>query len=141
MALSEAEAQAGDLVAPGLDAFEALAAEAFGALPDPMRAACEGLLIRVEDFADGETLDAMGIEDGFELTGLYRGVSLIDKSLGDLAPMPDEVWLYRRPILDEWATRGDVTLGALIAHVLVHEIAHHFGWSDDDIAAVDDWRL
>ena len=130
-----------DLIAPGLDVFEALAAEAFAALPDPMRAACDGVLIRVEDFADEATLDEMAIEDGFELTGMYRGVSLIEKSSGDVAPMPDEVWLYRRPILDEWAARGDVTLGALITHVLIHEIAHHFGWSDDDIAAVDDWRL
>lgn len=137
MAVSDAH----DLIAPGLDVFEALAAEAFAALPDPMRAACDGVLIRVEDFADEATLDEMAIEDGFELTGMYRGVSLIEKSSGDVAPMPDEVWLYRRPILDEWAARGDVTLGALITHVLVHEIAHHFGWSDDDIAAVDDWRL
>ncbi|MFT4793568.1 MAG: putative Zn-dependent protease with MMP-like domain [Paracoccaceae bacterium] len=131
----------GDMIAPGLDVFEALAAEAFAALPGPVRAACDGVLIRIEDFADDATLDEVEIADAFELTGLYRGVSLIEKSSGDTAPMPDEVWLYRRPILDEWAARGDVTLGALIAHVLVHEIAHHFGWSDDAIAAVDDWRL
>ncbi|MGG7568688.1 metallopeptidase family protein [Rhodovulum sp. DZ06] len=127
--------------APSEDDFAALAAAAFAELPDQIRAACDGLAIRIADFADDETLDEMGIEDGFELTGLYRGVSLPEKSSMDVAPMPDEVWLYRRPILDEWAARGDVGLGALVAHVLIHEIAHHFGWSDDEIAAVDDWRL
>ncbi|MFT7027935.1 MAG: putative Zn-dependent protease with MMP-like domain [Paracoccaceae bacterium] len=140
MAVSDDADAARDVTAPSLEAFEALAGEAFAALPDFVRAACEGLLIRVEDFADDDTLNQMGIEDGFELTGLYHGVSLIGRASGD-AVMPDEVWLFRRPIMDEWAARGDVTLGALIAHVLVHEIAHHFGWSDAEIAAVDDWRL
>jgi predicted Zn-dependent protease with MMP-like domain len=102
---------------------------------------CEGLLIRVADFADEETLAEMGIENAFELTGLYQGVALTEKSVMDVATQPDAVWLYRRPIIDEWAERGNVTLAALVAHVLVHEIAHHFGYSDDDIAAIDDWRL
>ena len=91
--------------------------------------------------SDQETLAELEVEDAFELTGLYQGVALTEKSVMDIATEPDTVWLYRRPILEEWAERGDVTLAALVAHVLIHEIAHHFGYSDDDIAAIDDWRL
>jgi predicted Zn-dependent protease with MMP-like domain len=128
-------------IAPSLADIERLAQEAYAALPPEFRQHCEGLLIRVTDFADDETLDAMGIEDPLELTGLYSGVALTQKSVMDVVTGPDEVWLYRRAILDEWADRGDVTLGRLVAHVLVHEIAHHFGYSDEDIAQIDDWRL
>lgn len=130
-----------NLTAPSLADIERLARAAYDALPPAFRQPCEGLLIRVADFADDETLAGMGIEDAFELTGLYRGVALTEKSVMDVATEPDTVWLYRRPILDEWAERGDVTLAALVGHVLVHEIAHHFGYSDDDIAQIDDWRL
>jgi predicted Zn-dependent protease with MMP-like domain len=83
-------------------------------------------------------LDQLGIEDAFELTGLYQGVNLADRSLLDPVPQISQVFLYRRPILDEWAERGDVTLSELISHVLVHEIGHHFGLSDDDIHRVED---
>jgi len=131
----------GDLTAPSLDEIERLAQAAYAALPALFRRHCEGVLIRVADFADDETLDEMGVEDAFELTGLYSGVALTNKSVMDVVTEPDTVWLYRRPILDEWVARGDVALGALVAHVLVHEIAHHFGYSDDDIAEIDDWRL
>jgi len=130
-----------DSPAPSLDDIELLARRAYEAMPALFRRHCEGLLIRVADFADDETLDEMDIEDPFELTGLYSGVALTEKSVMDTATGPDTVWLYRRPILDEWAARGDVPLDRLVAHVLVHEIAHHFGYSDDDIAAIDDWRL
>jgi predicted Zn-dependent protease with MMP-like domain len=130
-----------DLAAPSLADIERLARAAFDALPAVFRQPCEGLTIRVADFADEETLAEMGIEDALELTGLYQGVALTEKSVMDVAVEPDAVWLYRRPILDEWAERGDVALGALVAHVLIHEIAHHFGYSDDGIAAIDDWRL
>lgn len=133
--------QPDDLTAPSLADIERLARAAWDGLPAEFRAPCEGLLIRVADFADDETLDEMGIEDPFELTGLYSGVALTGKSVMDIVTEPDTVWLFRRPILDEWAERGDVGLAALVAHVLVHEIAHHFGYSDDDIAAIDDWRL
>ncbi len=98
-------------------------------------------MVHVADFAEDEVLNELGIEDPFELTGLYSGIALTERSVSDIMTMPDAVWLFRRPILDEWAARGDVALDALIAHVLVHEIAHHFGMSDDDIAAIDDWRL
>jgi predicted Zn-dependent protease with MMP-like domain len=131
----------GDQTAPSLADIERLAQTAYAALPALFRQHCDGLVIRVADFADDEILEEMGIEDPFELTGLYAGVALTQKSVMDVVTGPDEVWLYRRAILDEWADRGDVTLGDLVAHVLVHEIAHHFGYSDDDIAAIDDWRL
>lgn len=130
-----------DLVAPSLAEFDALARAAFAALPPVFQARCDGLVIAVEDFPDEVTLDALDIDDPFELTGLYEGVALTERSLDDLAPSPDRVTLFRRPILDEWADRGNVTLAELVTHVLAHEISHHFGLSDDDIAAIDDWRL
>ncbi len=127
--------------APSLADFEQMAAAAFDELPGIFRERCGGLLVRVADFAEEDTLNELGIEDAFDLTGLYEGVSLTDKSFVDIAQMPDVVWLFRRPILDEWAARGDVALDALVRHVLVHEIAHHFGMTDEEIAAIDDWRL
>lgn len=126
--------------APDLGDFEEMAAESFADLPEIFRAQCGNVLIRVADFADGAVLAELGIEDAFELTGLYEGVGLRDRSVSDPVVMPDTVWLFRRPILDEWVARGDVELDRLVAHVLVHEIAHHFGMSDEDIAAIDDWR-
>ena len=125
--------------APSLADFETLAQRAFDELPPEVRTACAGLLIRVEDFADEEVLDDMEIEDPYELTGLYDGVALTERSVMMQVGRPDAVWLYRRPILEEWIDRGDVELDRLVGHVLVHEIAHHLGWSDDDIRAVDDW--
>ena len=127
--------------APSLGDFEEMAAAAYSEMPEIFRARCRNLMIRLADFAEDEMLDELDIEDAFELTGLYEGVALTEKSLSDPVAMPDTVWLFRRAILDEWAARGDVPLDRLIAHVLVHEIAHHFGMSDEDIAAIDDWRL
>jgi predicted Zn-dependent protease with MMP-like domain len=127
--------------APSLEDFEDMAAAGYAELPELFRARCAGLVVRVADFAEEDTLAELGIEDAFELTGLYEGVSLTEKSVSDVMQMPDAVWLFRRPILDEWAARGDVGLDALVRHVLVHEIAHHFGMSDEEIAAIDDWRL
>ncbi|NKX43128.1 metallopeptidase family protein [Roseicyclus persicicus] len=128
-----------DLAAPGLDAFEALAEAALLSIPEPWARAARQVAVRVEDFATPEILSDMEMEDPFELTGLYDGVPLTEKSVMDQPMGPDTIWLYRRPILDEWADRGNVTLGELVAHVLVHELAHHFGWSDDDIARIDPW--
>ena len=127
--------------APSLADFDQMARAAFAEIPGIFRARCEGLVIRVADFASEDVLHDLGIADPFGLTGLYQGVALTQKSHADIEAAPDTVWLYRRPILDEWAARGDVALDRLVAHVLVHEIAHHFGMSDDDIAAIDDWRL
>lgn len=126
-------------LAPSLADIERLADATFRALPAEVRTACAGLAIRVEDFADDATLDALDIEDPFELTGLYDGVALTERSVMGQPTRPDVVWLYRRPILEEWIERGDVRLAQLVAHVLTHEIAHHLGWSDDDIRRIDDW--
>ncbi|GIX14421.1 MAG: neutral zinc metallopeptidase [Paracoccaceae bacterium] len=126
-------------IAPGIGDIEAMAGAAFAALPEPFRKACEGLAIRVADFPPEEVLRDLGIDDPFALTGLYQGVALTERSVADQPQAPDTVWLFRRPILEEWIERGDVALDRLVAHVLVHEIAHHLGWSDDDIMEVDDW--
>jgi predicted Zn-dependent protease with MMP-like domain len=125
--------------APSLADFERLIARAFARLPAEVRRACADLLLRVDDFAPDEVLDEMGIEDPYELTGLYDGVPLTERSVMLQPDRPDTVWLYRLPILEEWIDRGDVSLDRLVSHVLVHEIAHHLGWSDDDIRTIDDW--
>jgi predicted Zn-dependent protease with MMP-like domain len=125
--------------APSLEDFERLIDKAFASLPAPVRRACADLALRVEDFAPDEVLDELGIEDPYELTGLYDGIALTERSVMHQPTRPDAVWLFRRPILDEWIDRGNVRLDRLVRHVLVHEIAHHLGWSDDDIRGVDDW--
>ncbi|MFN3521152.1 MAG: metallopeptidase family protein [Phenylobacterium sp.] len=123
--------------APSLDDLAALAEAAFAALPAAFRQMTGEVIFRVDDFPPQEVLDDLGIEDPFELTGLYHGVDLSRRSVLDPLPQPSMVFLYRRPILDEWAERGDVTLAELVGHVLVHEIGHHFGLSDDDIEAIE----
>lgn len=128
-----------DLVAPSAEDIERLARATLDALPEAFRPAAREVALRVEEFAPDWMLSEMEIEDPFELTGLYDGIPMTEKSVSDQPQGPDTVWLFRRPILDEWADRGDVTLGALVAHVTVHELAHHFGWSDDDIATIDRW--
>ncbi|MCV2879716.1 metallopeptidase family protein [Sedimentimonas flavescens] len=125
-------------LAPTLAEFEALAEAARATLPEAFRAPAATVVLRVEDFAPEDLLDEMEIEDAFELTGLYEGIPMTEKSVVDPGG-PDVIWLFRRPILDEWAARGDVPLDELIAHVFIHELAHHFGWSDDDIATIDRW--
>ena len=127
-----------DRPAPSLDDFALLAKQAFDALPDGFRQLSGDVVIRVDDFPADEVLDSLGIEDPFELTGLSQGVDLGRRSVLDPAAEPSRIFLYRRPILDEWAERGDVPLGELISHVLVHEIGHHFGLSDDDIHRIED---
>ena len=128
-----------DRLAPSAADIDALARAAFARMPQAVRARCPDLVILVEELADDETLDDLGIEDPFELTGLYDGVDLSSKSVEDSGAPPDRVILFRAAILDEWAERGNVSLGDLVAHVLVHEIAHHVGLSDEDIRAIDDW--
>ncbi|NNJ69124.1 MAG: metallopeptidase family protein [Boseongicola sp.] len=124
---------------PGIAEIEALARAAMAALPEIFRAEAEKVVLRVEDFASDAMLRDLEIADPFALTGLYEGVPLTEKSVLDQAVQPDAIWLFRRPILDEWIERGDIGLAALVAHVYVHELAHHFGWSDDDIASIDEW--
>jgi len=124
------------VVAPTLADFEEMAEAAWDRLPNEFRARAGDLLIRVEDFPTDEVLDALGIDDPLDLLGLYHGVSLDKKSVLEAPMQPDMVFLYRRPLLEEWAESGE-TLGDLITHVLVHEIGHHFGFSDDDMARIE----
>lgn len=122
--------------APSLAEIEALADAAFAALPEEFRTLCAGVRIHVDDFPDGETLTEMGCESEFDLLGLFRGVGLAQSGEVVSGQMPNAVWLYRRPLLDYWAEH-DETLGHLVTHVLVHEIGHHFGLSDDDMAGIE----
>ncbi len=128
-----------DLLPPDLDEIEALARAALTALPERYRGAASGIVLRIADWPDEATLDELDIDDPYDLTGLYDGVPLTEKSVMDPGTSPDTIWLFRRPILDEWTGRGDIALGDLVAHVLVHELAHHLGWSDDEIARIDRW--
>ncbi len=122
--------------APTLDDLAEMAERAFEALPDGFRKLAGEVVFRVDDFPTDEVLDELGIEDPFGLTGLYSGVSLADRTVL-AASEPSRVFLYRRPILDEWAERGDVALEELVTHVLVHEIGHHFGLTDPQIDAIE----
>jgi predicted Zn-dependent protease with MMP-like domain len=126
-------------IAPDCALIEQLAHGAVARLPGPYREAATAIALRVEDFAPEDILAAMEVENPFELTGLYEGIPLTEKSVSDQPHHPDIIWLFRRPILDEWVERGDVSLDELVTHVLVHELAHHFGWSDEDIGIVDPW--
>jgi predicted Zn-dependent protease with MMP-like domain len=123
--------------APSLDDMAALAEAAFRALPQAFRSQVGEVIFRVDDFASDEVLDELGIEDPFELTGLYQGLDLGRRSVLGPSPQPSMIFLYRRPILDEWAAHGEITLEELVSHVLVHEIGHHFGLSDAQIEAIE----
>lgn len=125
--------------APALDQIEQIARDTLGALPQKWREHAAAVLLRVEDFPPEEILQEMDIDDPFDLTGLYDGVPLTEKSVMDQPLRPDTIWLFRRPILDEWVERGNVSLAELVAHVAIHELAHHFGWTDEQIAAIDPW--
>ena len=122
--------------APSLAEIEAIAEEAYARLPDTFRKLCEGLVIHVDDFPSEEVMNEMECETEFDLLGLFQGTGLPFQSVTASHRMPNMVWLYRRPILDYWAEHEE-TLGAIITHVLVHEIGHHFGLSDDDMEAIE----
>lgn len=121
---------------PSLDDIELIARDAFASLPKQFRDLCEGLVIHVEDFPTEEVLTTMNAESEFDLLGLFQGIGLHFRSGDEIAPMPNMIWLYRRPILDYWA-ENDESLGHIVTHVLVHEIGHHFGLSDDDMEAIE----
>lgn len=125
------------LTPPTLDDIAEIADAAFHALPPNLRALAGEVIFQITDFADEETLEALGIDNPYELTGLYQGVDLSRRSVMDPQRMPPMVFLYRRPILDEWMELEDVSLEELVTHVLVHEIGHHFGLSDDAIAEIE----
>ena len=122
--------------APSLAALEVLAGEVFRALPKGFRELCADLVIQVDDFPSEEVLTEMQAETEFDLLGLFQGVGLPFRSESAAVQMPNMIWLYRRPILDYWAEH-DETLGAIVQHVLVHEIGHHFGLSDADMEALE----
>jgi predicted Zn-dependent protease with MMP-like domain len=122
--------------APSLAEMETMAHDVFARLPPRFRELCEGVIIRVDDFPTEEVLDEMQAESEFDLLGLFQGTGLPHQSHGDIARLPNMVWLYRRPILDYWA-ENDETLGDIVRHVLIHEIGHHFGLSDDDMEAIE----
>jgi predicted Zn-dependent protease with MMP-like domain len=131
------------LEAPSLDEIEALAQAAYGRLPEAFRRLCGGVVVRVEDFPDDSTLAEMGLDSPFDLLGLFRGIGLAqDGAVPQTGQFPNMIWLHRRPILDYWAEHEE-TLGHLVTHVLVHEIGHHFGLTDEDMEAIEasgEWR-
>jgi predicted Zn-dependent protease with MMP-like domain len=125
-----------DRRAPTLADIEVLAEAAFARLPEQFRRLCEGVVIHVDDFPADEVLDDLKAQSEFDLLGLFQGTGLPFRSESVSGAMPNMIWLYRRPILDYWAEH-DETLGAIVTHVLVHEIGHHFGLSDADMAAIE----
>jgi len=126
---------------PTISDFDRLVDDALAAIPDPFRQAAREIAIQVTDMPPSHILRDMEITDPMGLTGLYEGIPLTEKSSFDQPTQPDTIWLFRGPILAEWAERDSEPLSNIIANVLVHELAHHFGWSDDDIAAIDEWWL
>jgi predicted Zn-dependent protease with MMP-like domain len=123
--------------APSLGEIETLATRALETIPPRLQRHLGPLVIQVEEFPDEETEAAMELDSAFDILGLYRGVALPHKSVTDPAAAVDMVFLYRRPILDYWCETGD-DLGDIVRHVLIHEIGHHFGFSDDDMARIEE---
>lgn len=124
------------LLAPDAEAIEAIARTVLAGLPEPFAQYLDDIVLRIDEFAEASVLEELGIEDPFELSGLYTGKPIGDKSSADSGPLPDMIHLYRRPLLDEWIETG-VGLHALIAHVVIHEVGHHFGLSDEDMHALE----
>ena len=125
------------LRSPTLAEFEALAETAFARLPEGFRTLCAGVIVQIADFPDDETMDEMELDSPFDILGLFRGTGLPQgPAIAETGQFPNMIWLYRRPILDYWAEH-DETLGKVIAHVLVHEIGHHFGLSDADMERIE----
>jgi predicted Zn-dependent protease with MMP-like domain len=125
------------LTPPGLADLEALAQRALATIPGELKRHLGPVVIRVDDFPDEETEDEMGLESPFDILGLYRGVALPNKSVSSVLPNIDMIFLYRRPILDYWCETGE-DLEHVVRHVLIHEIGHHFGLSDDDMERIEE---
>ncbi|QZH75500.1 MAG: metallopeptidase family protein [Erythrobacter sp.] len=125
-------------IAPSAEEMTVMARAALDRLPQPFAAQMGEVVLLVEEWPDEEVLAEFGMDNPFELTGLYEGLPLIERSIEHSGTMPDRVRLFRRPILDEWAERGDETLEHLVAHVVIHEIGHHFGLSDEDMHALEE---
>lgn len=127
----------GQTYAPDAAAIERLADAAIARLPERFRVHLANVVLRIEEFAADEVLGALGIEDPFELSGLYSGRSMREETSWSSGELPPMIHLYRRPLLDEWVETG-VGLEELITHVIVHEVGHHFGFSDADMHAIED---
>jgi predicted Zn-dependent protease with MMP-like domain len=125
-----------DAYAPNLEAIEQLAREAYGQLPEQFRALCQDLIIEIADFPTDDVFEDMALETPFDLLGLFEGRGVTERFSVENGELPNRISLYRRPILDYWA-ENEETLGDIISHVLIHEIGHHFGLSDDDIEAIE----
>ena len=123
---------------PSAEEIEALARAALARLPEQFAAHLGDVVLLVEEFGDEALLAELGIEDPFDLTGVYEGLPLHQKSIEHSGRLPDRIRLFRQPILDEWIERGDETLEHLVAHVLIHEVGHHFGLSDEAMHALED---
>lgn len=123
---------------PSLDDFAAMAREAVDTLEEPFRTLAGAVAIKVEDLADDEMLASQEMESPYDLTGIYEGNGLPNEEPFSNPPMPGRVYLYRLAILNEWMETGDITLEELVAHVVIHELGHHFGWSDEEIDAIND---
>ena len=121
---------------PSLADLEAVAREAYAGIPEELRRFVRDVVVRVEEFPDDETMEDLECESPFDLLGLYRGVDLTRKSLLDAPQDLDMIFLYRRPILDYWCEVGE-DLTHVVRHVLIHEIGHHFGFSDDDMERLE----
>lgn len=121
---------------PDRQIFEAMAYAAFARIPEPFAQHLSGIVVKVEDFADGETLDALGIDNAWGLSGLYHGQPMDKQSVWSFGDMPPVITLYRMPLIAEWRATG-VRLDDLVAHVVIHEVGHHFGLSDDDMEALE----
>ncbi len=126
-----------DRTAPTAAEIEALARASLARIPAPFAGHLAGVVLLVEEWADDDTLDALDIEDPYDLTGLYHGRPIGDRSTFDSGTMPDRIHLYRRAILDEWVANGE-DLATLVHHIVIHEVGHHFGLSDDDMHALED---
>jgi predicted Zn-dependent protease with MMP-like domain len=125
-------------MAPSLDDLEGIARESFALLPQNFRDLIGDIQFRVDDFPEGDVLNDLGMESEFDLLGLFQGTGMAhDAATPHTLQMPNMIWLYRRPILDYWAEHEE-TLGAIVSHVLIHEIGHHFGLSDEDMEAIEE---
>jgi predicted Zn-dependent protease with MMP-like domain len=126
-----------ELSAPTLDDIDTLAREVYERLPEEFRERCGEILFRVEDFPDEDVIEEMELETQYDILGLFQGVALTQRSESETVPRePNVVFLYRRPILDEWS-ESQILLGDIVTHVLIHEVGHHFGFSDEDMERIE----
>lgn len=124
--------------APTLDEMEALASQALANLPEPFKSLAADVTCTVAEWAEDDVLEGFGMESPFELMGLFVGIGLTeDGAVPQTGQLPNTVFLYRRAILDYWAEHGEDTLGEIVTHVLIHELGHHFGFSDDDMEEIE----